>query len=59
SLIVNVYNSGDVKSGIRIEFRAIGAVTEFRIAERQYTGVYQAEYFACSGRRFNRFHGLR
>lgn len=27
SLIVNVYNSGDVKSGIRIEFRAIGAVT--------------------------------
>ena len=30
-----------------------------RIAERRYTGVYQAEYFACSGRRFNRFHGLR
>lgn len=27
SLIVNVYNSGDVKSGIRIEFRALGAVT--------------------------------
>lgn len=26
SLIVNVYNSGDVKSGIRIEFRALGAV---------------------------------
>lgn len=24
---MNVYNSGDVKSGIRIEFRAIGAVT--------------------------------
>ena len=27
SLIVNVFNSGDVKSGIRIEFRALGAVT--------------------------------
>lgn len=27
SLIVNVYNSGDVKSGIRIEFRALGAIT--------------------------------
>lgn len=27
SLIVNVYNSGDVKSGIRIEFRALGALT--------------------------------
>lgn len=27
SLIVNVYNSGDVKSGIRIEFRALGVVT--------------------------------
>lgn len=27
SLIVNAYNSGDVKSGIRVEFRAIGAVT--------------------------------
>lgn len=26
SLIVNVYNSGDVKSGIRIEFRALGVV---------------------------------
>ena len=25
----------------------------------EYTGVYQAEYFTCSGRRFNRFHGLR
>ena len=24
---MNIYNSGDVKSGIRIEFRAIGAVT--------------------------------
>ena len=28
SLIVNVYNSGDVKSGIRIEFRAIGALSD-------------------------------
>lgn len=27
SLIVNVYNSGDVKSGIRIEFRALGALS--------------------------------
>lgn len=27
SLIVNVFNSGDVKSGIRIEFRALGALT--------------------------------
>lgn len=27
SLIVNVYNSGDVKAGIRIDFRALGAVT--------------------------------
>jgi hypothetical protein len=27
SLIVNVYNSGDEKSGIRIEFRALGALT--------------------------------
>lgn len=27
SLIVNVYNSGDVKAGIRIAFRALGAVT--------------------------------
>jgi hypothetical protein len=27
SLIVNVYNSGDVKSGIRIEFWALGACT--------------------------------
>ncbi len=26
SLIVNVYNGGDVKTGIRIEFRALGAV---------------------------------
>lgn len=26
SLIVNVFNSGDVKSGIRIEFRALGVV---------------------------------
>lgn len=26
SLIVNVYNSGDVKAGIRIEFRAVGEV---------------------------------
>jgi len=27
SLIVNVYNGGDVKAGIRIDFRAIGEVT--------------------------------
>jgi hypothetical protein len=27
SLIVNVYNRGDVKSGIRIEFRALGALS--------------------------------
>lgn len=27
SLIVNVYNEGDVKSGIKVEFRAIGAVS--------------------------------
>lgn len=27
SLIVNVFNSGDVKSGIRIEFRALGELT--------------------------------
>lgn len=27
SLIVNVYNSGDVKTGIRIVFRALGALT--------------------------------
>lgn len=27
SLIVNVYNSGDVKSGIRVEFRALGALS--------------------------------
>lgn len=27
SLIVNVFNSGDVKAGIRIDFRALGAVT--------------------------------
>lgn len=26
SLIVNVYNDGDVKAGIRVEFRALGAV---------------------------------
>lgn len=28
SLIVNVYNSGDVKSGIRIEFRALGTLSD-------------------------------
>ena len=27
SLIVNVFNSGDVKSGLRVDFRAIGALT--------------------------------
>jgi phage-related protein len=31
SLIVNIYNGGDVKSGIRIEFRALGACTNSQL----------------------------
>lgn len=31
SLIVNVYNAGDVKTGMRVDFRAIGTVTDPKI----------------------------
>ena len=42
SLIVNVYNSGDVKAGMRIEFRALGSLTNpllLNVATQEYIKV--------------------
>lgn len=42
SVIVNVYNEGDVRSGMRVEFRAIGTVVNpilFNVNTREYVKI--------------------
>lgn len=59
SLIVNVYNEGDVQAGIRRRVPRAWRCQKSFPFECGHTGVYKAEYHASSWRHFERVHGIR